>query len=52
MFPHTDDFSKITEKAIDMFPWTDTIKNIPQTSIPSTRAMWSVWHCCQELVSK
>jgi len=35
-----------------MFPRTDAIKNDSQTSIQAARAMWSVWHCCQELVSK
>jgi len=38
------DFSKITEKLIDMFPRTDAIKNDSQTSIPSTRTMWSASH--------
>ncbi|WP_268744529.1 hypothetical protein [Thermoanaerobacterium aotearoense] len=39
-----DDFSKIAQKPIDMFPHTDTLKNGPQTSIPSTQAMLSAWY--------
>jgi len=36
----------MTEKPIDMFPRTDVIKNVPQTSIPSTRAMWRRYVWC------
>jgi len=43
-----DDFSKMTEKPIDMFPRTDSIKNRRQISIPSTRAMWSAWFPSKE----